>query len=264
MNQITDQILSLLPVLISLAAMILLLVRYQKLNQNHHYFLMIVFGLLTFSYLYSFIYCQKMYGEAAILFPLRQPVNLLLVPFSSIFGYYLFVNDSNRQKHIYLHAIPAILVFIGFLPFWFLSPDVQTDYLSVSITDYDKYPTLEKIELLRQISIYAIFNVQLLVYNIVLILKFIKFDKTHASHVHSYPGGPETAINLVFYTFLLVLINNAYFLGVSVLISSRIFFNIISAAILIMLFVTGYTRKSSITASIPVEEESDLESEQND
>jgi len=244
--------------------MILLIIRHHKFKQNHHFYLMIVFGLLTFSYLFSFLYCQKIFGIATILFPLRQPVNLLLVPFSAIFGYYLFVNNHDRQKRLYLHSIPAILVFIGFLPFWFLSPDIQKDYLTVAITDYDKNPTLEKIELLRQISIYVIFNVQLLVYNVVLVLKFIKFDKENAAHLHSYPGAPETAINLVFYMFLLVLINNAFFLGVSVFASSRIFFNITSVAVLIMLFVTGYTRKSSITTMDLVEEESELESEQND
>lgn len=245
MNYI-DLALSFLPIVISLSAFILLTKRYFELKQSHHFLLLLVFGLLSITYLYFFIFCIKLNSVASILFPMRQPVSLMLVPFSSFFGLALFLGQSLPFRKLLIHALPALFVFIGFIPFWFLTPGLQDAYLSGALQNNTDNLIVLNIDTLRKTSIYVLFNTQLILYNIYIVLKFRNYDKSSNVTLHSHPNVATIAIILVLFTFLLVLINNAYVLGVSVYSASRIFFNCTSVIILTMVFLAGYMKKQPI------------------
>ncbi|HBG69532.1 MAG: hypothetical protein A2W93_13465 [Bacteroidetes bacterium GWF2_43_63] len=243
-----DLALSVLPLAISFSAFILLLKRYFQLKQLHHLCLFIVFGLLTFTYLYFFIFCIKLNSVATILFPLRQPVSLLLIPFSSCFGFALFLGASVPFRKVFIHLLPALFVFICFIPFWFLTPALQVEYLSGALPDNFDNMIVRNTDTLRLTSIYVLFNAQLVLYNIYLVLKFRNYDKKSPVSLHAHHDAGTIAIILVLFTFLLVLINNAYVLGVSMYLGSRIFFNSTSAVILLMVFLAGYLKKQSLAS----------------
>jgi len=243
-----DLALSVLPIVISLAAFILLTKRYLEFKQSHHFFLLIVFGLLAITYFFFFIYCIKLNSVASILFPLRQPVSLLLIPFSSFFGFALFLGYTASFRKLLIHTLPALFVFIGFIPFWFLTPEFQVAYLSGAIQGNTDNLIVLNIDTLRMTSIYVLFNTQLILYNIFIVLKFRNYDKSSTVTLYSHQNVATIAIILVLFTFLLVLINNAYILGVSIYYASRIFFNCASAIILTMVFLAGYLKKQPIAS----------------
>jgi len=241
-----DLILSIAPLLLIITSMILLLIRYIKMKQPFHLYLFFVFFILSFNYLIIILFCLQMEDVAAYLFPLKQPVNLLLIPFSSFYGYIIFLGEEIPLRKMIPHTLPALFVFICFIPFWFLTPELQVAFLGNDFTELNSNLIIHNTIILRLVSIYVFFNAQLVIYNIIAIRRFVRFDKTHDTRLHAHSGAGSLAIILVLFTFLLVLINNAYFLGVSKDINSRVFFNVISVLILSAVFITGYTRKQCI------------------
>ncbi|MPM30460.1 hypothetical protein SDC9_77010 [bioreactor metagenome] len=241
-----NPILSLIPVLIAVFAAVLLLVRYYNFKQRHHLFLFIVFLLLAYTYAFSLAYSTKNYSIIALLFPFRQPVNLLLIPFSSFYGYILFLGVRIPLRKMIIHVLPALFVFIGFIPFWFLQPELQTSYLSLGLSSDMENTILHNTELLRKVSVYFIFNFQFVVYNAYIIYKFRKFDKQSPVTLHSHPGAGSVSVILLFVSFLFVMINNALVLGIAFNINSRIFFNSASIVILLAFFISGYKSRQCI------------------
>ncbi len=241
-----DYIFTVLPVIISLLAAILLFFRYKKYKQTHHIFLCLFFVLLCFSYLSSFFISLKKLSLTTSVFPLRQSVNLLLIPFYSFCGYSLFLGVDIPRKKVITHALPAIFVFIGFIPFWFLSDNIQESYFLSDLKNTFDNSILYNTDILRKISINVLFNSQLIFYHIYIIPKFRKFDAKSPVTLHRHPGTGVVSVILLFTTFLLVLINYALILGVYSNINSRLFFNIMSVIILSALFISIYQKKQSI------------------
>lgn len=241
-----DLILSIAPLFVIIASMILLLTRYLRLKQRFHLFLLFVFFILSFNYLIILLFCLQMQDEAAFLFPLKQPFNLLLIPFSSVYGYIIFLGDEIPLRKMLFHMLPALFVFLCFIPFWFLPKELQVAFLQNDFVELNNNPIIHNTIILRLVSIYVIFNVQLVMYNVIMIRRFIHFEKKHGEPLHAHKGAGSLAIVLVLFTFLLVLINNAYFLGVSKDTNSNVFFNVVSVLVLTLVFITGYSKKRCI------------------
>ncbi|KAF5030577.1 hypothetical protein DSECCO2_636700 [anaerobic digester metagenome] len=241
-------ILSIAPLFVIITSMVLLLIRFLRLKQRFHFFLFLVFLILSFNYLFIVVFCLQMYDTAAFLFPLKQPVNLLLIPFSSVYGYIIFLGDDVPLRKMIPHTLPALFVFICFIPFWFLTKEIQVAFLEGEFVELTKNPIIHNTIVLRLVSIYVIFNAQLIIYNVIMIRRFIQFEKKQEVQLHAHRGAGSLAIVLVFFTFLLVLINNAYFLGVSKDNNSSVFFNVVSVLVLTLVFITGYSKKRCIAS----------------
>lgn len=239
-----DIVLSVIPAVIAIVAVFMLTARYYKFRQRHHLFLLIIFILLAFTFTFSFVYNTGSFSTVALLFPLRQPVNLLLVPFSSFYGYILFLGVRIPLRKMIIHVLPALFVFISFIPFWFLQPELQNSYLSLGLDNYLDNKILHNTELLRKVSIIFIFNFQFIVYNTYIIIKFRKFDMQSNITLQSHPGAGLMSVILLFVSSLYVMINNALNLGVPVNMNSRIFFNSAAIVVLLAFFISGYKRKT--------------------
>lgn len=244
--QLFDKITSLMPLLICALAIILLSARYLQLTKLHHLYLLFAFILLGFSYLYTYLFCSKEYQAIAWLFPLRQPVKFLLIPLSYLYMISAFLGKRNTYGSILIHFVPAIFIFVGFIPFWFVSPDIQLNYVAHDYTNETNNFVIQNIQILRIVSVFGVFNLMLLIYAWMSVLEFRKYQKTHTVSLFSKSGSETLSITLVFFTLLLVLVDNAYFLGISQMANSRILFNVMSSLILVLVFFNGFNRKKCI------------------
>lgn len=242
-----DQIISIMPLLISVVAIVMLLQRYLLLRKIHHLFLLLVFVLLAFSYLYIWLFCQTEYEIIAWLFPLRQPVKMLLIPACYFFMVSTFLGNKMHTGIAMLHILPAIFVFVGFIPFWFVPQEIQLGYLSQEYTNTTNNSVITNVQILRLVSVFIIFNAMLLVYSLLAIREFNQYKKTHAHSLFLIKGTSTFTVTLVFLTLLLVLVDNAYFLGISKMQNSRIMFSLLSTVILLLIFIYGYFRKECIS-----------------
>lgn len=240
-----------MPLLICAVALILLAVRYLRLSKLHHLFLWVAFLLLAFSYLYTYLFCTSDYQAIVWLFPLRQPVKLLLIPMSYLYMLSAFLGKRNGHGSILIHFIPSVFIFVGFIPFWFVSPDIQLNYVAHDYTNETNNFVIQNIQILRIVSVFGVFNLMLLIYAWLSVLEFRYYQKTHNISLFSKSGSETLSITLVFFTLLLVLVDNAYFLGISEMANSRILFNVLSSLILILVLFNGFNRKKCIVCEKP-------------
>ncbi len=242
-----NQIASVVPLIIAGAAIIILLIRYFLLRQIHHFFLMLVFVLLSFSYIYIWLFCQQEYETITWLFPLRQPVKILLIPACYFYIAATFFGRKLNCGITLLHILPSLFIFLGFIPFWFVSPEVQINYLSTDYQNITHNPIIENVQILRLLTVFIIFNAMLIAYTWLAIHEIKKYKKTNNVLLFSLKGSNTFSIILVFLGLLLVLFDNAYFLGITKTPVSEIVFSILSSVLLMLIFIHGYMQKECIT-----------------
>lgn len=242
-----DQITSIMPLLISVVAIVMLLLRYLQLRKIHHLFLFLVFVLLAFSYLYIWLFCQTEFKIISWLFPLRQPVKMLLISACYFFMVSTFLGNKMQAGNAMLHILPAIFVFVGFIPFWFVPQEIQLGYLSQDYSNATNNSVIANVQTLRLVCVFIIFNAMLIIYSLLAIREFGHYKKTHAHSLFLIKGTSTFTVTLVCLTLLLVLVDNAYFLGISQMRNSRIMFSLLSSVIILLIFIYGYFRKESIS-----------------
>jgi len=244
---ILDEILWYFPLLMCFLLSLLCLRKSTLHKSEPHKYLFHLFNILLFTLLVIYLYNKEAWVIISYIYVMADPINLMLFP---VFYFYIFSLINRRginAKTKMWHLLPAFIVFILFLPFLICSDQTKTDFVSLQLLDNHSFPIIEYIRVLREFSLFGVFNLQFLFY-FILILRTISGKKVRKAMYYLHAKSTDKIVfSLVFFTLLMVLINFCYYLGVQAILSSRIMFNFVSGIIILVLFIWGYYQKPLYT-----------------
>ena len=189
----------------------------------------------AFFAVYKGAYSPGLYHFFWYLFPLGIPLFLTFFP---VFYYYiksLIIQEYHFTRKEYIHLLPAFLLFVLSLPYYFMTYDRQEAFATHGTGLFDNQ-WLTFLKVAYYLFVYGYFNVQVVLYSIK-IARLYKLHKSNIESVFSYRESIKLSWVIILTMMMigfLILLDLSYIIGWNEHDKFHVFINL--AVVLIILF----------------------------